>query len=115
MTKRATKKKVAKPDDVRRLKYNGKDGKPFITSPVLVPARDLEYYDLANLATEMGCAIGEVVDLLTDGSPGRQSWDKRPLYEASEPWSCEICKKKFQDWTDYHEHMLGHEEKPEDK
>jgi hypothetical protein len=98
------KKQPTKPEDVRRLKYNGgPNGYPHIIG---VPSRDLNFYDLVNLADRMECETEDVVALLTDAAPGRKTPDGRPLYQPDKPWSCAVCGEKFQDWHEYNKHEI---------
>lgn len=124
MTKKKSTRK--KDETTRTLKYNGRveqgqNAGSYITNPVLVPARDLNFYDLVDLAAQWSESSGErketddVVALLTDGAPGRRTWDARPLYQVDEPWKCEVCSKKFTDWNEFHKHSLeDHQEGGDD-
>lgn len=62
----------------QKLRYNGKDGKPYI---LMVPARDLTSDDVAAIGEQWGVSPDKVVALLTDGAPGRRVASGRPLYE----------------------------------
>ena len=120
-------KKTSKPkSDVKQLRYNGvvvegQNADRYITSPVLVPSRDLGLKDLIELAMQWTVVSGEpktekdVVAWLTSGAPGLKASDGRPLYEADASYQCEECGETFKDWRAWNKHELEAHAAPEPK
>jgi len=97
------KKKTQEP--VRRLKFNGKDGQPYI---VAIPARDLEEHELIRLAEEWDMSIDAFIEMLCSDTPGRRVTAGVPLYSVAKPHVCPECEQDFDVWEDFHTHALTH-------
>jgi hypothetical protein len=104
MSKRKAKEAPAK-EDVRRLRFNGENGSPFIPG---IPARDLEHQDLIELSLSRGCAIDALVTLLCSDTPGRRIRAGKPLYSVNKPHICPQCEEEFVLWDKFHKHALTH-------
>lgn len=107
MPKRKPKTETPPPEggEIHRLKFNGKDGYPFIIG---IPARDLEHQELLELSMARYLPLDDFITLLCAATPGRQLKGGTPLYSPAKPHICPECKQEFDVWGDLHNHALTH-------
>ncbi len=103
MSKR--KAKPTPPEGARRLKFNGENGKPYITG---IPARDLEHHELIELSLQHDMSVDDFTAMLCTKIPGRQTTAGKPLYSPNKPHVCPECGKEFTVWEKLHDHALKH-------